>query len=110
MPDLAVDILTVGENTGNLAHSMNEITKGFRNELTARLTKLTTLVSTGALICAFILVALRIAMGIVTSVFQVSRSLSSGCVSLIGSLKVFACPPPLYSQPQLCRRVTARYV
>ena len=75
MPDLAVDILTVGENTGNLAHSMNEITKGFRNELTARLTKLTTLVSTGALICAFILVAL-IAMGIVTSVFQVSRSLS----------------------------------
>ena len=75
MPDLAVDILTVGENTGNLAHSMNEITKGFRSELTARLTKLTTLVSTGALICAFILVAL-IAMGIVTSVFQVSRSLS----------------------------------
>ncbi len=75
MPDLAVDILTVGENTGNLAHSMNEITKGFRNELTSRLSQLTTLVSTGALICAFILVAL-IAMGIVTSVFQVSRTLS----------------------------------
>ncbi|WPJ94074.1 type II secretion system F family protein [Coraliomargarita algicola] len=75
MPDLAVDILTVGENTGNLAHSMNEITKGFRNELSARLSKLTTLVSTGALICAFILVAL-IAIGIVTSVFQVSRTLS----------------------------------
>ena len=75
MPDLAVDILTVGENTGNLAHSMNEITKGFRNELTARLSKLTTLISSGAFICAFVLVAL-IAMGIVTSVFQVSRSLS----------------------------------
>lgn len=75
MPDLAVDILTVGENTGNLAHSMSEVTKGFRNELTARLTSLTTIVSTGALLSAFILVAL-IAMGIVTSVFQVSRSLS----------------------------------
>ena len=75
MPDLAVDILTVGENTGNLAHSMSEVTRGFRNELTARLTSLTALVSTGALISAFILVAL-IAMGIVTSVFQVSRSLS----------------------------------
>lgn len=75
MPDLAVDILTVGENTGNLAHSMSEITKSFRNELTTRLTQLTTLVSTGALICAFVLVAL-IAMGIVTSVFQVSRTLS----------------------------------
>ncbi|MEC7274262.1 MAG: type II secretion system F family protein [Verrucomicrobiota bacterium] len=75
MPDLAVDILTVGENTGNLVHSMNEITKGFRNELTNRLTRLTALVSSGALICAFILVAL-IAVGIVTSVFQVSRTLS----------------------------------
>ena len=75
MPDLAVDILTVGENTGNLAHSMNEITKGFRNELTNRLTRLTALVSSGALIFAFILVAL-IAVGIVTSVFQVSRTLS----------------------------------
>jgi len=75
MPDLAVDILTVGENTGNLSHSMNEVTKGFRNELTARLTRLTAMVSTGALICAFLLVAL-IAMGIVTSVFQVSRTLS----------------------------------
>lgn len=75
MPDLAVDILTVGENTGNLAHSMTEVTKGFRGELTSRLTSLTAIVSTGALISAFILVAL-IAMGIVTSVFQVSRSLS----------------------------------
>lgn len=75
MPDLAVDILTVGENTGNLAHSMAEITKGFRNELTSRLTSLTTIVSTGALICAFVLVAL-IAMGIVTSVFQISHTLS----------------------------------
>ncbi len=75
MPDLAVDILTVGENTGNLAHSMSEVTKSFRNELTARLTSLTAIVSTGALLFAFTLVAL-IAMGIVTSVFQVSRSLS----------------------------------
>jgi type II secretory pathway component PulF len=75
MPDLAVDILTVGENTGNLGHSMNEITKGFRNELTARLSRLTSIVSTGALIFAFVLVAL-IALGIVTSIFQVSRSLS----------------------------------
>ena len=75
MPDLAVDILTVGENTGNLAHSMSEVTKSFRNELTARLSSLTTIVSTGALLSAFILVAL-IAMGIVTSVFQVSQSLS----------------------------------
>lgn len=74
MPDMAVDILTVGEDTGNLAQSMNEITRGFRDELTTRLGMLTNIVSTGALAAAFILVAL-IALGIVTSVFQVSRSL-----------------------------------
>ena len=75
MPDLALDVLAVGENTGNLAQSMTEVTKGFRQELTQRLERLTTLVSTGALIGAFLLVAL-IAIGIVTSVFQVSQSLS----------------------------------
>ena len=75
MPDLAIDILTVGENTGNLVHSMNEITKGFRNELTTRLNLLTNLVASGALVCAFLMVAL-IAIGIVTSVFQVSKTLS----------------------------------
>jgi type II secretory pathway component PulF len=75
MPDLAIDILTVGENTGNLGHSMNEITKGFRLELSSRLTSLTNIVSSGALVCAFVLVAL-IAIGIVTSVFQVSQTLS----------------------------------
>jgi type II secretory pathway component PulF len=75
MPDLAIDILTVGENTGNLGHSMTEVTKGFRNELTKRLGRLTNLVASGALICAFLMVAL-IAIGIVTSVFQVSQTLS----------------------------------
>ena len=75
MPDLAIDILSVGENTGNLAHSMSEITKSFRNELSKRLSRLTTIVSSGALICAFLMVAL-IAIGIVTSVFAVSQTLS----------------------------------
>ena len=74
MPDIAVDILTVGEDTGNLGQSMNEVTRGFRDELSKRLGMLTNIVSTGALAAAFILVAL-IAMGIVTSVFQVSKTL-----------------------------------
>ncbi len=75
MPNLAIDILAVGEDTGNIVHSMNELTKGFRNELTKRLNLLTNLVASGALICAFVMVAL-IAIGIVTSVFQVSKTLS----------------------------------
>lgn len=75
MPDIAVDILTVGENTGNLTRGMEEITRGFRDELTRRLGRLTNIVSSGALVFAFALVAL-IAIGIVTSIFQVSRTLS----------------------------------
>ena len=75
MPDLALDVLSVGEDTGNLALSMSEVTKGFRIELTKRLERLTNIVSSTALIGAFLLVAL-IAIGIVTSVFQVSQSLS----------------------------------
>lgn len=74
MPDIAVDILTVGEDTGHLGKSMNEVTNGFRDELTKRLGALTNIVSTGALAGAFILVAL-IALGIVTSVFQVSQTI-----------------------------------
>jgi len=76
MPDLALDILAVGENTGNLAQSMTEVTKGFRESLTRRLTRLTGIVSSGALVFAFALVTL-IAIGIVTSVFQVSKTLST---------------------------------
>jgi len=74
MPDMAVDILTVGEDTGHLGRSMNEVTNGFRDELTRRLGALTNIISTGALAGAFILVAL-IALGIVTSVFQVSQTI-----------------------------------
>lgn len=74
MPDLAVDILTVGEDTGNLGRSMDEVTRGFRDELTKRLNLLTQVVSGGALGGAFLLVTL-IALGIVTSVFQVSQNL-----------------------------------
>ncbi|MEM7790019.1 MAG: type II secretion system F family protein [Verrucomicrobiota bacterium] len=74
-PELAVDILSVGEDTGNLGHSITELTKGFREELTMRLNRMTTLVSSGALVSAFLLVTL-IAIGIVTSVFAVSKTLS----------------------------------
>ncbi|MEM1222346.1 MAG: type II secretion system F family protein [Verrucomicrobiota bacterium] len=74
-PELAVDILSVGEDTGNLAHSIAELTKGFREELTMRLSRMTTMVSSGALVGAFLLVTL-IAIGIVTSVFAVSKTLS----------------------------------
>lgn len=74
MPDMAMDILTVGENTGTLVNSLKEINKIYRRELTDKLSALTTTISTGALIFAFTLVAV-IALAIVTSIFEVSKTL-----------------------------------
>ena len=75
MPDVALDILSVGEDTGELANSMADVTKSFKESLSQRLNALTTIVSSLALGFAFGLVTL-IAIGIVTSVFEVSKTLS----------------------------------
>lgn len=74
MPDLAMDILTVGENTGSLVNSLRDINKIYRAELTQNLNRLTTIISTAALFFAFSLVAL-IALAIVLSVLQVSNAI-----------------------------------
>ena len=75
MPDVALDILSVGEDTGELAQSMADVTEGFKESLSQRLNALTTIVSSLALGFAFGLVTL-ITIGIVTSVFEVSKTLS----------------------------------
>ena len=75
MPDVALDILSVGEDTGELAQSMADVTEGFKESLGQRLSALTTIVSSLALGFAFGLVTL-IAIGIVTSVFEVSKTLA----------------------------------
>ena len=75
MPDVALDILSVGEDTGELAQSMADVTEGFKESLSQRLGALTTIVSSLALGFAFGLVTL-IAIGIVTSVFEVSKTLA----------------------------------
>jgi type II secretory pathway component PulF len=75
-PELALDIITVGENTGNLTQSLNEIADGFRRELSARLNFLVKLVTGVALGIAFAMVAL-IAISLITSVLQASGSLST---------------------------------
>ncbi len=76
MPDLAMDILTVGENTGNLVNSLRDINRIYRAELQQSLGALTMTISTGALIFAFLLVGL-IAMSILLSVFQISNALAA---------------------------------
>ncbi len=75
MPDLSLDVLSVGENTGNLVHSLTEVTKSFREQLTLRMHRMTVLVSSGSLTVAFGIVAV-VAYVMITSIFQVSKSIS----------------------------------
>ena len=75
MPIMQLDILDIGEKTGNLGHSLGEIANAYRNELSRRIKRMTNVVSGGALGFAFALVAL-VAVSIVTSIFQVSKSIS----------------------------------
>lgn len=74
MPDLAMDILAVGENTGDLVTSLEDINVIYRDELTKRLDKLTTQVAAVALTIAFSIVAI-IAFSVALSVVSVSQSL-----------------------------------
>lgn len=74
LPDLSLDILSVGENTGNIGHSLQEMSLQFRRDLDGRLRFMTTAITTGAMVIAFLLVAL-VAFGMVSSIFQVSKSL-----------------------------------
>ena len=75
MPLMQLDVLEVGEKTGNLGNSLNDTAKSFRVELTKRIKVMTNLISGLALGFAFSLVAL-VAVSIVTSIFQVSKSIS----------------------------------
>ncbi|HAY74424.1 MAG TPA: hypothetical protein DCY32_02010, partial [Opitutae bacterium] len=68
-------VIEVGEKTGNLGNSMEDASGAFRSQLTLRIKTMTTLVSGLALGFAFSLVAL-VAISIVTSIFQVSKSIS----------------------------------
>lgn len=74
LPLIQLDILEVGEKTGNLGNSMEDIGNSFRDQLTKKIKIMTTLVSGAALGFAFSLVAL-VAIAIVTSIFEVSKSI-----------------------------------
>lgn len=74
MPDLAMDILTVGENTGSVSQSLQDINRIYRGELTRRLNLLTN----GLVIVAMgstILMVGVIAASIVLTLLGVSQSL-----------------------------------
>jgi type II secretory pathway component PulF len=66
--------LEVGEKTGNLGNSMEDISNSFREQLTKKIKVMTTLVSGAALGFAFSLVAL-VAIAIVTSISELTKNI-----------------------------------
>lgn len=74
MPAMAMDILSVGENTGNIVTSLNDINAIYREELTRSLNILTSLTVAFTLAGAIALVAV-IAVSVVFSVLSVGQSI-----------------------------------
>ena len=72
-PDLVLDRLAVGENTGNVVPSLRDIAKKYQKLISQRLSAFTGLIATVVLMGVFAMVAF-IAFAIVSAVFQVSAS------------------------------------
>lgn len=75
-PAESIDILGIGESTGDISSSLGEMAKQFGDDLTERLQRLTTIIASLALLLAFALVSL-ISLGIVYSILQVSQRLAN---------------------------------
>jgi general secretion pathway protein F len=72
-PDLVLDRLAVGENTGSVVPSLKEIAKGHQKLLSRRMSAFTGIIATVVLLCVFVFVGF-IAFAIVMAIFQVSAS------------------------------------
>jgi general secretion pathway protein F len=72
-PNLVLDRLAVGENTGNVVPSLKEIARTYQKDLSRRLQAFTTIVSTGVLLFAFTFVFF-LAYAIFSAVFSLSAS------------------------------------
>jgi len=72
-PNLVLDRLSVGENTGNVVPSLKEIARTYQKDLSRRLQVFTTVVSTGVLLFAFAFVGF-LGYAIFSAVFSLSAS------------------------------------
>ena len=72
-PDLVLDRLAVGENTGNVVRSLKDISKSYQKVISNRLSMFTSVIASSVLMAVFIFVGF-IAFAIVSAVFQVSSS------------------------------------
>jgi type II secretory pathway component PulF len=76
-PELVLDRLSVGENTGNIVPSLRDIAKGYQKTISRQLSLFTQVIAGVVLGAVFIFVGF-IAFSIVMAVFQVSNSLKIG--------------------------------
>ncbi|MBM3852772.1 MAG: type II secretion system F family protein [Verrucomicrobia bacterium] len=76
-PDLVLDRLAVGENTGNVVPSLKQIATAYQKRISNQLNLFTKVIASGVLMAVFIFVGF-IAFAIVSAVFQVSASFKMG--------------------------------
>jgi general secretion pathway protein F len=72
-PDLVLDRLAVGENTGNVVPSLKQISIAYQKQISNQLNYFTKVIASGVLMLVFFFVGF-IAFAIVNAVFQVSAS------------------------------------
>lgn len=72
-PDLVIDQLGVGENTGNLVPSLKKIATAYQKSIATQLNAFTSIIATAVLLAVFTFVGF-IAFAIVSAVFQLSAS------------------------------------
>jgi type II secretory pathway component PulF len=76
-PDLVLDRLSVGENTGNVVPSLRDIARSYQKIVSSQLNLFTKVIASAVLLLVFILVGF-IAFAIVSAVFRVSSSFNMG--------------------------------
>lgn len=76
-PDLVLDRLAVGENTGNIVPSLRQIAIAYQKRISNQLNTFTKVIASGVLMAVFAFVGF-IAFAIVSAVFSVSASFKMG--------------------------------
>jgi type II secretory pathway component PulF len=76
-PELVLDRLAVGENTGNVVPSLKQVAQAYQKKISQQLSMFTKVIASGVLMAVFIFVGF-IAFAIVSAVFQVSASFKMG--------------------------------
>jgi type II secretory pathway component PulF len=72
-PDLVLDQLAVGENTGNIVPALKKVAAAYQDRITRQLHLFTRVIASGVLLTVFAFVGF-IAYAIVSAVFQLSAS------------------------------------